>query len=182
MLAVAIFLWLIRDSFVAEPPFVEPLPPEGSVMDRRELLDSLLAGEDRAPPPPPRLALEVPVAGAVFFHFGKTAIYKFGASHKAFQHLRANNLVMWEAIKWHARRGLGMLDFGRTSLENEGLRRFKLGWGTQERLIDYFRYDQRKAGFVTARDESAGWHNRIFRMLPVPLSRLIGATFYRHVA
>ena len=125
---------------------------------------------------------QVPVAGAVFFHFGKTAIYKFGASHKAFQHLRANNLVMWEAIKWHARRGLGMLDFGRTSLENEGLRRFKLGWGTQERLIDYFRYDQRKAGFVTARDESAGWHNRIFRMLPVPLSRLIGATFYRHVA
>jgi len=68
------------------------------------------------------------------------------------------------------------------SLENEGLRRFKLGWGTQERRIDYFRYDQRKAAFVTARDESSGWHNRIFRMLPVSLSRLIGAASYRHVA
>jgi hypothetical protein len=125
---------------------------------------------------------QVPVAGAVFFHFGKTAIYKFGASNETFQHLRANNLVMWEAIKWHARRGFGVLDFGRTSLENEGLRRFKLGWGTQERSIDYFRYDRRKAGFVTARDESSGWHNRVFRMLPVSLSRLIGVAFYRHVA
>ncbi len=125
---------------------------------------------------------QVPVAGAVFFHFGKTAIYKFGASNETFQHLRANNLVMWEAIKWHARRGFGRLDFGRTSLKNEGLRRFKLGWGTQERSIDYFRYDQRKAGFVTARDESSGWHNRLFRMLPIPLSRLVGAALYRHVA
>jgi hypothetical protein len=125
---------------------------------------------------------QVPVAGSVFFHFGKTAIYKFGASNETFQHLRANNFVMWEAIKWHAQRGFGVLDFGRTSLENEGLRRFKLGWGTQERRIDYFRYDQRKAAFVTARDESSGWHNRIFRMLPVSLSRLIGAASYRHVA
>jgi hypothetical protein len=125
---------------------------------------------------------EVPVAGAVFFHFGKTAIYKFGASNETFQHLRANNLVMWEAIKWYARRGFGVLDFGRTSLENEGLRRFKLGWGTQERSIDYFRHDRRKAGFVTARDESSGWHNHVFRLLPVSLSRLIGVAFYRHVA
>jgi lipid II:glycine glycyltransferase (peptidoglycan interpeptide bridge formation enzyme) len=124
----------------------------------------------------------VPVAGAVFFHFGKTAIYKFGASNEAFQHLRANNLVMWEAIKWHAMRGFAVLDFGRTSLGNEGLRRFKLGWGTRERRIDYFRYDQRKSGFVTARDESSGWHNRIFRILPVSLSRLVGAASYRHVA
>jgi hypothetical protein len=125
---------------------------------------------------------QVPVAGAVFFHFGKTVIYKFGASNEAFQHLRPNNLVMWEAIRWHARRGFGVLDFGRTSLENEGLRRFKLGWGTRERRIDYFRYDPRKAGFVTARDASSGWHNRIFKTLPIPLSRLIGAALYRHVA
>jgi CelD/BcsL family acetyltransferase involved in cellulose biosynthesis len=125
---------------------------------------------------------KVPVAGAVFFHFGKTAIYKFGASNETFQKLRANNLVMWEAIKWHSRRGFGLLDFGRTSMKNEGLRRYKLGWGTQERRIDYFRYDRRKAGFVTARDRSSGWHNRIFRMLPISLSRLIGAAAYRHVA
>jgi hypothetical protein len=124
----------------------------------------------------------VPVAGAVFFHLGKAALYKFGASDETFQNLRANNLVMWEAIKWYARRGFRTLDFGRTSQNNEGLRRFKLGWGARERRIDYFRYDRRAAGFVTVRDQSSGWHNRIFRILPTSLSRLVGAAAYRHVA
>jgi len=122
------------------------------------------------------------VAGAVFFHGGKTAIFKFGASNAILQHLRANNLVMWEAIRWLSQRGYAVLDFGRTSLENDGLRRFKLSWGSEEHRIDYFRYSPRSAGFVTARDKSSGWHNRVFRLLPVPLSRLIGMAFYRHVA
>jgi len=36
------------------------------------------------------------VAGAIFFHSGGQAIYKFGASDETFQHFRGNNLVMWE--------------------------------------------------------------------------------------
>ena len=40
------------------------------------------------------------IAGAVFFHFGNHAVYKYGASDLKYQYLRANNLVMWEAIKW----------------------------------------------------------------------------------
>jgi hypothetical protein len=124
----------------------------------------------------------VVVAGAVFFHSGTTALYKFGASDEKYQNLRGNNLVMWEAIKRYAREGFAGFDFGRTSLANEGLRRFKLGWGTKERRIDYVRYDVRTGHYVTAADESSGWHNRVFQMLPIPLSRLIGAALYRHVA
>jgi len=124
----------------------------------------------------------VPVAGAVFFHSGRTALYKFGASDDAFQHLRANNLVMWHAIQRYAREGFARLDFGRTSLGNEGLRKFKLGWGAQEEQVDYLRYDLRQSAFVTARDEATGWHNRLFRALPLPLSRLAGALLYRHIA
>jgi len=40
------------------------------------------------------------IASAVYFHFGDKAIYKYGASDRKYQHLRANNLVMWEAIRW----------------------------------------------------------------------------------
>lgn len=123
-----------------------------------------------------------PVAGAVFFHSGGTALYKFGASDDSRQHLRANNLVMWEAIKWHARQGFAGLDFGRTSLGNEGLRRYKLGWGPVERTVDYVRYDLQAGAFVTAQDRAAGWHNRLFRVLPISLSRLAGALLYKHVA
>jgi hypothetical protein len=123
-----------------------------------------------------------PVAGAVFFHFGQSAIYKFGASDERLQHLRANNLVMWEAIKWHAQRGFASLDFGRTSLPNAGLRKFKLSWGTVERTIEYVRWDLRTNSFVTVKDEAAGWYNRIFRLLPVSVSRLVGAVLYKHAA
>jgi len=122
------------------------------------------------------------VAGAVFLHFGNHAIYKFGASDERFQHLRVNNLVMWEAIRWYATHDFDELDFGRTSLGNEGLRNFKLRWGTQEHRIEYVRYDCRQGGFVKVDDEAFGWHNRVFRILPGAVSRCVGAMLYRHVA
>jgi lipid II:glycine glycyltransferase (peptidoglycan interpeptide bridge formation enzyme) len=125
---------------------------------------------------------ETPVAGAVYFHFGTAAIYKFGASDESLQHLRANNLVMWEAIKWHAAHGFTHLDFGRTSLTNEGLRKFKLGWGTTERLIEYVRQDLPTGAFIIAPDEASGWYNRVFNHMPVSLSRLAGALLYKHMA
>ena len=123
-----------------------------------------------------------PVAGAVFFHWGNKVIYKYGASDETWQHLRANNLVMWDAIKWHVQKGFEQLHFGRTSLANEGLRRFKLGWGAEEHRIEYVRYDRRVGGFVTTKDEASGWHNRVFHVLPCFLSRQIGTVLYKHVA
>lgn len=122
------------------------------------------------------------VAGSLFLHFGKSAIFKFGASDARFHPLRPNNLVMWRAIEWHAHAGFEHLDFGRTSLANKGLRHFKLGWGTTERRIEYARFDRRVARFVTIPDQSSGWHNRLFKLLPAALARVIGAAAYRHVA
>jgi len=36
------------------------------------------------------------IAGAVYFDFGEKAIFKYGASDRAYHHLRPNNLIMWE--------------------------------------------------------------------------------------
>jgi len=124
----------------------------------------------------------VPIAGAVFFHFRKTSLYKFGASDLRFQHFRANNLVIWEAIKHHANRGFMTLNFGRTSIANTGLRRFKLGWGCTEYCIDYVRMDVRSEKFVQIPDGAFGWYNRVFSLLPVSFSRLAGAMLYKHAA
>jgi len=124
----------------------------------------------------------VPVAGALFLHSGDTLNYKYGASDDTYQPLRANNLVMWRAIERASQAGFKFLDFGRTSLRNEGLRRFKLGWGSTETQIDYYKYDLRAHVFTTTRDEASGWYNRVFRSLPRPLSQLIGQILYRHIA
>ena len=123
-----------------------------------------------------------PIAASVYFQLGTRAVYKYGASDEAFQDLRGPNAVMWEAIKWHARNGATTLHLGRTSIENGGLRRFKLGWGAGEQKIEYFKYDMRKDRFITETDESTGWYNRAFKLLPTGLSRLIGALLYRHCA
>jgi lipid II:glycine glycyltransferase (peptidoglycan interpeptide bridge formation enzyme) len=123
-----------------------------------------------------------PIASAVFLWFGKQAVYKFGASDQRFQRFRANDLVMWEGIKGLVSRGLGWLSFGRTSLVQEGLRRFKQGWGAQEQKIEYFKYDLKKAAFITEIDRVSGWYNLVFKHLPRGVSRLASEVLYRHLA
>jgi len=91
-------------------------------------------------------------------------------------------LVMWEAIKWHLRRGTKKLHLGKTSIANEGLRRFKLGWRSEEEKNEYFNYDLRREKFVTGSDSAFGWHNRIFQLLPGFASRMAGNVLYRHWA
>lgn len=123
-----------------------------------------------------------PVAGAVFFHVGTRALYKFGASDERWQHLRPNNLVMWEAIRRYERDGFVQLDFGRTALLQEGLRRFKASWGARESTLDYYRYDLNKDVFVVERDRLAGWPSRLVARLPLTVARWMGACLYRHGA
>jgi CelD/BcsL family acetyltransferase involved in cellulose biosynthesis len=124
----------------------------------------------------------MPVAGAVFFCLGRKAIFKYGASSYSFQHLRGNDLAMAEGIRWLCREGFEQLDFGRTSMDNEGLRRFKRGFGAEECQIDYVKYNFEKVEFVRDRDQTSGWFTHLFRRMPLPLSRLVGGLFYRHLS
>ncbi len=122
-----------------------------------------------------------PVAASIFFYHGTQAIYKFGASDERFQSMRANNLVMWHGIRLLAERGMESLHFGRTSRGNEGLRRYKLAWGTTETSLDYFRFDTRAGTWVIGRDEAAGAHQAVFSRLPLMLNRMLGRLFYPHL-
>jgi hypothetical protein len=121
-----------------------------------------------------------PIAGAIYFHFGKKAVYKYGASNKRFQHLRANNLVMWEAIKRYSQDGFKSLCFGRTGPENQGLIQFKSGWGTKTRQINYYLYDLKKGNVVKTSSRVSGFHNKIFKRMPIALLNLVGTSLYKH--
>lgn len=125
---------------------------------------------------------EKPVAGGMFMSLGTKGLFKFGASDRRFQSLRANDLVMWTAIRELAGNGLASLHFGRTSLSNEGLRRFKLGWGATESRIRYLTYDFLKSAFVVSRDRAFGWHNRLFRAMPMWVARMAGSLLYKRFA
>jgi Acetyltransferase (GNAT) domain len=122
-----------------------------------------------------------PIAAAIFFRFGKNAVYKYGASDRRFQEFRANNLVMWQGIQFLARAGVEKLHFGRTDSENDGLRRFKLAWDTQEETIDYFRVDSSGRQCLPPGRRDSGLHKRIFGRLPLVFNRLAGSLIYPHL-
>jgi lipid II:glycine glycyltransferase (peptidoglycan interpeptide bridge formation enzyme) len=122
-----------------------------------------------------------PVSAMVFFNWGRTAIYKFGASDKSFQELRPNNLAMATGIKSLADSGSETLLFGRSSLSNAGLRRFKLSWGAGEKELNYYRYDSASGDWGRTYDRTEGLHTELFRRLPTSLNRLAGALIYSHL-
>lgn len=122
-----------------------------------------------------------PIAAAVFFHFGKQAIYKYGASDAAHQQLRANNLVMWETIRWYAGQGFDVLSFGKTKLQNIGLRRFKTAWGATEFPVCYYRYSYKRNGFVPPRTRDAFAFSTIGTRMPLWLLKAGGALLYKHM-
>jgi lipid II:glycine glycyltransferase (peptidoglycan interpeptide bridge formation enzyme) len=121
------------------------------------------------------------VAGAVFFHFGRKALYKYGASAPEHQQVRANNLAMWKAIERLSKRGFESLCFGRTDMGHDGLRQFKAGWAAQEDTINYYRYDLRENKFVAHQPPLNGISKKIFGKLPVPVLNVIGSLAYRHM-
>jgi len=121
------------------------------------------------------------VAGGVFFRFGDDAIYKYGASDPDYQELRPNNLVMWEAIRRYADEGCKTLNLGRTDQEAAGLRQYKTGWGANEQIIRYFRYDPVHDCFAGNCSPERKPCYDMFRWLPIPLLKMAGNALYRHM-
>jgi hypothetical protein len=122
----------------------------------------------------------VSIAGAIYLHIGYKALYKFGASFMEYQNLRANNLVMWEALKYYSARRFESFSFGRTEPENEGLRKFKLGWGTTEEILNTYRYNFATNNFVSTKTKTSGFHNKLFNKIPLPALKIFGSMFYKH--
>jgi CelD/BcsL family acetyltransferase involved in cellulose biosynthesis len=120
------------------------------------------------------------IAGAVYARWRDQAIYKYGASDRSWQHLRPNNLVMWEAIRWCCRNGIRIFCFGRTEPDNEGLAHFKRSWGSAEKSIRYFKFDLNANIFVSPVVRSKSSYG-VFRHMPESVLRMVGTILYRHV-
>jgi hypothetical protein len=123
----------------------------------------------------------IPISSAIYFKFGKKLLYKFGASYSKYFELRGNHFVMWEAIKKYLSEGFEEFDFGRTEIGHDGLRRFKIGWNTEELSIFTTRYNIKEKSFINASISTQGFHNKIFSNTPEVLLRAIGNILYKHI-
>ena len=117
-------------------------------------------------------------AAAVFLQAGDHLTYKYGASERSALPLRPNNLLFAEVIRWACESGCRELDFGRTDLDNEGLRQFKLGWGAEELPLHYT-YAGMEPPSGTSRAERTVGH--LIRHSPPLVGRLTGSALYRHL-
>lgn len=120
-----------------------------------------------------------PVAAGAFLTWNGVTIYKYGASDPSAWRLRPNNLLFAEEIAEACRTGCSTFHFGRTDVDDEGLRRFKLGWGAEETPLQttWFgatRYHERSAPPPMLR--------ALIRRSPLIVSRTIGSALYRYVA
>lgn len=121
------------------------------------------------------------IAASVFFHFGRGAIFKYGASDNKHHNLRPNNLILWEAIKWYRNRGFESLNLGRTELENLGLLQYKRIWGATESSIKYYRYDFKQKSFLKNRPRINDFYVKLFARTPAGILRYFGRLVYKHV-
>jgi CelD/BcsL family acetyltransferase involved in cellulose biosynthesis len=123
---------------------------------------------------------ERPIAAAVFLTHNGTVTYKYGASDERALRKRPNNLLMSEAIRWACEAGFQSFDFGRTEIENEGLRAFKSGWGAHEIELPYTYFSEDEPKPESAlRDRLMG---ATIRRSPTFVGRRVGEALYRHVA
>jgi hypothetical protein len=120
------------------------------------------------------------IAASVFLLAGKKALFKYGASDEEYNHLRANNLVMWHAIQRCHALGCESIDLGRSELQNRGLNQFKAGWNPKEFTIHYYNYSFLRNKFVRSERVNVRSWNNIFRKLPIPICKAIGSLSYRH--
>jgi CelD/BcsL family acetyltransferase involved in cellulose biosynthesis len=76
-----------------------------------------------------------PIAGAVYLIWDDVLYYKFGASLAGALSLRPNDAVTWCALRWASERGLRLVDWGLSDLDQPGLIAYKRKWASEERRI-----------------------------------------------
>lgn len=77
------------------------------------------------------------IAGVVLLPFADSVLYAYGASDARGRAARANDLLIWEAIRWSKQSGARTFDFGSTPRSDPSLLRFKEKWGGETAALVY---------------------------------------------
>jgi lipid II:glycine glycyltransferase (peptidoglycan interpeptide bridge formation enzyme) len=118
------------------------------------------------------------IAGMVLLAWGQILTYKYGASCSDSLNLRPNDLLFWTAIQWASEHGYKVFDFGRTDINNEGLRTFKSRWGAEETPLSYSILSEKLPQPSSGRMMSL--MKMIIRNSPLWVCRITGELLYKH--
>jgi CelD/BcsL family acetyltransferase involved in cellulose biosynthesis len=121
----------------------------------------------------------IDIAATMFLHFNSVLTYKYNASDNKYQHLRPNNLIVWHSLLEAIRLGVRYYDFGKSDLDNRGLRDFKSQWGGIERenFVTYYPSIPEHGLFSTVKDKIV---SPFIKNSPDFVCRLIGELGYKY--
>jgi CelD/BcsL family acetyltransferase involved in cellulose biosynthesis len=123
---------------------------------------------------------DVPIAAGVFLTSGSRVTTKFTARNDDYARAGGVDAMYWGAMQWGVENGRRVFDFGRTEIGNEGLRQFKLSWGSSEDQLAYTVFGLRAPSREGGR--SAAALGTVLRRSPKWVSRAVGYAAYRYVA
>lgn len=121
------------------------------------------------------------IGGHIFFVFGDTVTYAFGASRSSDFVLRPNDMILWQAIQEASQNGFHFVDLGEVPEGDDDLARFKSKWGAE--LVDLYRYycpdspDTDLSNRKT-RDTQVGLVKLIWRHMPLSITAWLGDRIY----
>ena len=121
------------------------------------------------------------IGGHLFFSFGDTVTYAFGASLSSAFSLRPNDIILWRAIQDASREGYRFLDLGEVPEGDDNLARFKSKWGAAPvRLYRYYYPDFPDANNFSAETGHApgSLAQVMWSHMPLTMTAWVGDWFY----
>lgn len=119
-----------------------------------------------------------PISASVVLTYKKHAMIKYSASDPSYFHLHPHYFIFLKSIEWAAQNGSHEIDFGKTEVDNLGLRKFKDGWGVVEEPLPY--------SYIASSPPSSGngllqrIGSTVIRHSPSFVCRGIGEAFYKY--
>jgi FemAB-related protein (PEP-CTERM system-associated) len=122
------------------------------------------------------------VAGVLSFFYKDQVLPYYGGALKEDFHLAPNDFMYWELMRYAAVRGCRVFDFGR-SKEGTGSYDFKRHWGFEPRPLSYWYYtpNGHTAPDTSPLNPKLQWAIRLWRGLPLGLTKAIGPHIVRHI-
>lgn len=121
------------------------------------------------------------IAGALLLAGTRTLTYKYGASDSSFWRLRPNHLLFAYAVRSACEAGFERFDWGRSDLEDRGLRDFKSGWAASEADLVHTTLSADETPAAADGEQGAAMQTAraLLRRSPVFACRAAGELFYR---
>lgn len=115
------------------------------------------------------------VAGILLLLHQDTVIDGYAASLPQYRDYRANDLLVWESIKWASENGYQYFDFGADSIHQKNLLAFKKKWNGQHKKVIYYYYT--KSRKIPNLDSSSSRYE-----LPRKIMKKLPPAVYRNVS